>query len=226
MSTQGPRSGGGGWVVRPGVPARGASMSPGPGGASVPPAGAPGPNGNAVSGGSANNGGIPQPSAAMVQAAPLRVVRALQASALFKSFTETGIQILATVAQEKTLPPGTPLFVEHMIGEALYVIAEGQIRIGVRGPDGRERRLAILDPGESLGEAALLRAGPRLCSATAETHATVLEIARRDVAALQRTKPQACLKLMMGIVEILGLRMRDADPELRSYVAWRAGLIP
>lgn len=202
------KGGSGGWVVRPGQPARGASQITSQI-SSVPPP---------------SSGSSPgMPSSAIVPAAPARVVKALQNAYLFRNFTETGIGILATVAQEKTIPAGTPLFVENMIGEALYVIADGRIRIGVRGPDGQEQPLTLLETGDSLGEAALLRSGPRLCSATAETAAIVLEISRRDVAQLQKSKPQACLKLMMAVVELLGQRMKDADPDLRTFVAWRAG---
>lgn len=151
------------------------------------------------------------------------VVRILQASPLFKSFTETGLAIVASIAQEKSIPAGAPLFVEHMIGDGLFVVAEGQIRLSVRGPRGEETRLAVVGPHESLGEAALLRAGPRQCSAVADTAVRVLEITRRDLAALQRTKPQACLKLMMGVVELIGERLAEAEPELRQFLAWKLG---
>jgi CRP-like cAMP-binding protein len=149
------------------------------------------------------------------------IVRALKAAGLFKNFTDTGIQIIASIAQQKRVPPNTPLFVENMIGEGLYVIADGMIRLAVRAPDGRETTLAMLNPGDSLGEAAILRAGPRLCSATAEVETTVIEISRRDIALLQRSKPQACLKLMMGIVELIGERIAQADPDFRQFLAYR-----
>lgn len=142
---------------------------------------------------------------------------------LLKNFTSTGIQILASVALEKNLPQGTPLFVEHMMGESLFVIAEGRIGLRVRGPTGHDVHLCSLGRGESLGEAALLRGGPRMCSAVAEAPTLVLELTRRDIATLQRSKPQACLKLMMSIVDLLGTRLHEADPELRRFVAWRTG---
>jgi CRP-like cAMP-binding protein len=192
-SSDSPGSPKGAWIVRPGVPATKASSPP----ASAPPE--------------------PPPP----QASP-KIVRALQASPLFKSFTETGLVLIASIGQEKQLPAGTPLFVENMLGEALFVIASGRIRVSVRGAEGREQDLTELGPGDSLGEAALLRVGPRLCTATALTDAEVIEIARRDVAALQRTKPQACLKLMMGVVELIGARSRDVSPEIRRLVG-RAG---
>ena len=151
------------------------------------------------------------------------IVRVLKSCTLFEHFTETGIQILASIAQEKHIPAGAPLFVEHMIGDGLYIVADGRIRLAVRGVDGTDTPLAFLGPGESLGEAALLRPGPRLCSATAEGAARVVEIARRDVAQLQRTKPQACLKLLMGVVEITGVRLAAADDDMRQFLAWCAG---
>ncbi len=148
----------------------------------------------------------------------------LQSAALFKGFTDTGLQIVGSIAQQKQIPAGSPLFVENMIGDALYIVAEGMIRICIRGPQGQDVTLTVLGPGESLGEAALLRSGPRLCSAIAEVPTTVIEISRRDIAVLQRTKPQACLKLMMGVVDVIGGKMRDVQSEYRQFVAWRLGM--
>ncbi len=149
------------------------------------------------------------------------ISRILKATPLFKNFTETGIQIVASIAHPKQIPANTPLFVENMIGDSLYIVADGLIRLAVRGPQGQETPLTVIGPNESLGEAALLRSGPRLCSATAEVSSTVLEISRRDIAMLQRTKPQACLKLMMGVVELIGERMRAADAEFREFMSWK-----
>ena len=109
-----------------------------------------------------------------------------------------------------------------MIGDSLYVLSSGMIRISARGSQGRDITLSIISAPESLGEAALLRSGPRLCSATAEVPSTVIELSRRDIGALQRTKPQACLKLMMSVVDLIGARMQIAEPELKRFVAWCA----
>lgn len=151
------------------------------------------------------------------------VIQVLKACPLFRGFTETGLQIIGSIAQHKTVPPGTPLFVEQMIGESLYVIGEGSVKLSVRGPQGDEIFLTRVDSPDSLGEAALLRPGPRQCSAIVETPSSVIEITRRDVASLQRSKPQACLKLMMGVVDLVGERLREADQDLKGFMAWRTG---
>jgi len=151
------------------------------------------------------------------------VVDVLRSTDLFRNFTDTGLQIMASIAEAKEIPPQTPLFVENMIGDSMYVIAEGRVRLAVRAPDGRELRLSTLAAPATLGEAAILRSGPRLCSATAEVHATVLEFSRKDIASLQRSKPQAVMKLMMAVVDTVGDRVRNVDQDLRDFLTWRAG---
>lgn len=146
------------------------------------------------------------------------IIRSLRQAALFKDFTENGLQIIASIAVEKQIPAGTPLFVESMLGDGLYVVVEGRLRLSLRRDDGAEVELASVGPGESLGEAALLRSGPRLCSATAEVDSQVLEISRRDLATLQRSKPQACLKLMMGVVACIGDGVRASQSDLRKLL--------
>ena len=152
------------------------------------------------------------------------IVAILKRATLFKNFTETGIQIIGTIVQDKDVPEGAPLFVEAMIGDGLYVIAAGELRLSAKGPHGQPLDLGQLGPGDSVGEAALLRAGPRLCSAFALSPCRVLEVSRRDLAMLQRSKPQACLKLMMGVVDLIGQRMRASGDDFRQFLAWKAGL--
>jgi len=155
---------------------------------------------------------------------PVDVESVLKSTELFRSFTDTGIQILASIADIKDVPAGTPLFVQNMIGDGLYVVAEGRVRLTVRGPHGNDVTLAILAAPSTMGEAAILRSGPRLCSAVAEVPSTVIELTRRDIANLQRTKPQAVLKLMMAVVDLVGDRVRNLDEDMRQFVVWKAGL--
>ena len=147
------------------------------------------------------------------------IVRVLGRAALFKNFTETGLKIIASICHPKQIPADAPLFVENMIGDGLYIIAEGEVRLSLRREGGGETVLTTLSTGESIGEAALLRVGPRLCSATAVVDTKVLEISRRDLAMLQRSKPQACIKLMMGVVERIGEGVHAAQDDLRQIVS-------
>jgi CRP-like cAMP-binding protein len=134
------------------------------------------------------------------------VQETLSRSSLFKDFTETGLRIFASISQEKAVPAGTPLFVEAMAGESLLIIRSGTVRITQKTEKG-DRELAVLGPGEHLGELALLAPSVRLVSAVAATDCEVLELTQRDFARLQPQKPQACLKLALAIAADLAARV-------------------
>ncbi len=142
-------------------------------------------------------------------------VEALQRSSLFRDFTETGLRIFASVAREKSLPAGSPLFVENMVGESLFVVVSGTVRITRRGPDG-DRELAILGPGEHLGALAVLARSIRLVSAVAATPCQVLELTRADFVRLQPDKPQACLKLAVAVATDLATRVAENREAFRD----------
>jgi CRP/FNR family transcriptional regulator, cyclic AMP receptor protein len=145
----------------------------------------------------------------------MTALEALQRSPLFKDFTENGLRIFAAIAQEKAVPAGSPLFVENMVGESLFIVRSGTVRVTQRTADG-ERELAILGAGEHLGELALLGKGVRLVSAIAATPCEVIELAQRDFAKLQPQKPQACLKLALAIAADLAGKVSESRELLRE----------
>lgn len=135
----------------------------------------------------------------------------LKASPLLKGFTDDGVKIIQAATTPRQLSPGAPLFVEQMPGDSLFIIAEGAVELYLTR-DGKERSLAVLRAPEHFGEISLLRPGPRRVSARAQVAAALLEITRRDFQTLQRQRPQACLKLMLNIVERFGERAGEAAP--------------
>ena len=150
----------------------------------------------------------------------MTVVETLQASRLFSEFSETGLNIFAAIASERSVPAGTPIFAENMAGESLFIVRSGAVRITAR-VGGEERTLAVLGPGEHLGELALLARSVRLVSAVADTPCELLEIAQRDFYQLQPQKPQACLKLALAIAADLARRLGEERDALRSLAGTR-----
>ncbi len=145
----------------------------------------------------------------------MTLLEALQSCALFKDFTETGLMIFSTIAVEKAIPSGTPLFVENMVGESLFIVKSGMVRITQRDGAG-ERELAVVGAGEHLGAVALLGRSVRLVSAIAATRCEVLELSQRDFVRLQPQKPQACLKLALSIAADLAGKVADSREALRG----------
>jgi CRP-like cAMP-binding protein len=152
-------------------------------------------------------------------------LEALERSALFKDFTDTGKKIFASIAVEKKVPAGTPIFVEGMAGESLFILKSGTVRLTQKA-DKAERELGTLGAGEHLGELALLAPSTRLVSAVAATDCEVVELTQRDFARLQPQKPQACLKLALAIAADLAARVHENREAVRELAARKPPAAP
>ena len=146
---------------------------------------------------------------------------ALKASALFKGFTDTGLQIVASICVRRHFPQGSPLFVENMVSDAMLVVAEGKVSLTVKGKANEELPVGDIGAGDWLGELSLINTGQRMCTATAASAVTAFEIRQADFQKLMANKPQACIKLLMGIVGAVGQKVVDNREALKSLVGPR-----
>ncbi len=135
----------------------------------------------------------------------------LRACPLFAGFTDTGLELFSQLARSREVPKGLPVFSAGNAGDALLIVVSGKVEIVGGKP---ERVLCELVAGESFGELALLRAGPRAVSARAAEPSRLLEIGRQDFNNALRDKPQACLKLMLAVFHAVEERLRKLQPEL------------
>ena len=143
----------------------------------------------------------------------------LKASPLFKGFTDTGLQIIAGIASERNFPKGVPLFVENMVGESLLLISDGRVRLSTKGPAGDDISLGEVGPGDYLGELSLIQQGQRMCTATAVSQVAAVELRHADFQKLLAQKPQACLKLLMGIVSLFGQKLVENRESFKALLA-------
>jgi CRP/FNR family cyclic AMP-dependent transcriptional regulator len=134
----------------------------------------------------------------------------LKACGLFRGFSEPNLLILSKVFVEKKIPAGTPIFVQNMVADALLVIKLGVVELSL----GSGQNRCSLTAGDSFGELALLFGGQRAVTATAVTDCEILELTRRQFAALQRQKPQLCAKTILGIVRVFSERLASSRSHL------------
>jgi CRP/FNR family transcriptional regulator, cyclic AMP receptor protein len=145
---------------------------------------------------------------------------ALKSCALFKDFTDTGLQIIASISSERNYPKGVPLFVENMVADSMLILTAGRVKLTARGTSGEEVILGTeLNPGDVLGELALIQPSQRMCTATASTGVTAIEVRHADFQRLLAQKPQACLKLLMAIVGAFGQKVQDSRGALKMLLS-------
>lgn len=108
-----------------------------------------------------------------------RAQRALAATPLFAGLPQPALEALVEHLTLVHLEPAETLFHEGDVGDALYVIVEGEVAVHAEGPPRVE--MARLGAGAFLGEVALMTDQPRSATVTAATRAELLRIDRHTL---------------------------------------------
>ena len=115
---------------------------------------------------------------------------------LFSALDDASAASLRSSMENVKLGKGTVLFSEGDIGDHLYVIVEGKLKLGTSSGDGRENLLSVLGPGEMFGELSLFDPGPRTATATAVTDVRLLSLGHDKVIPWVTEHPQGALDLL------------------------------
>lgn len=125
---------------------------------------------------------------------------------LFSSLPHSDQEHLAGLVRRKALRKGELLFRQGDEGTALYIILQGRIKISVsRRSD--SVTLAILGPGEFLGEMALLDDLPRSADAMALEDSQLYALSRKDFLSFLNSNENA----VHAVLTSLSLRLRKTD---------------
>ena len=133
--------------------------------------------------------------------------------------TARELATLALTLRAERFGPESFVFAEGDPGEALYIVADGQVRISRRLQGIGEEALAILKRGDVFGELALIDDRPR--SADARAHlgpCTLLSIDRRRLEEVVQIDRETGLQFFQLLCRILCRRLRAMNNQL---VAWR-----
>jgi CRP-like cAMP-binding protein len=139
---------------------------------------------------------------------------ALAQSRLFRALTEEARKALVARGGEVRLAPEERLCAKGDKGDALYVILEGEIEVGVSTAGGKQVRFAALGPGEVAGDMAVIDGGPRSADMTALRRTRLLRITREAVLDALEREPSALLALAAELVA----RLRAADAAIEGAV--------
>jgi len=138
----------------------------------------------------------------------------LAASPLFTTLTQGELAALARTAQRLEFQPERPIFHMNTMGDGLYILAAGRVKVVVPTPEGKEVILATLGPGAFFGEMALLDDEPRSASVVAELPSVVYRIHRNDFSRLLETHPSIARALLREMAR----RLRKANAHMESLL--------
>ncbi len=122
---------------------------------------------------------------------------------LFANLSLDQIEQLTTRARSHRYRRNQIIFNEGDPGTALYMIVEGRVKMSQSSPDGKERTLALLSPGDVFGEMALLDEQARSADAVVVEDAELLVVPRKDFLGFIMTQPLAAMSLLVVLTQRL-----------------------
>ena len=117
-------------------------------------------------------------------------------------FEETSEEILTEIArilEEVEVAPGEDIFRKGDIGDSMYIVVEGQVRVY----DG-ERTINVLGEKEIFGELALLDPEPRSASVSATQPSRLFRLDRETFSQLMAGN----IEIVRGVLHVLCERLR------------------
>jgi CRP/FNR family cyclic AMP-dependent transcriptional regulator len=139
---------------------------------------------------------------------------ALSRVELFRGLSPKGLEKVASIAVEESHGLGHNLFKEGDVGDRLYVIVEGRVRISRRVPGMGEEALAVLGPGSSFGEMALIDDVPRSADAIVHERARLLVLSKEAVQDLMFLDKELAYEVLWNTVRILSRRLRETNDKM------------
>jgi CRP-like cAMP-binding protein len=143
-------------------------------------------------------------------------VELLRSVPLFAKIEPSKLKLLAFTSERLTFAANQVLFHQGDIGDAAYVIIDGQAEVIVETPNGP---LTVAKVGKNafVGEIAILIDVPRTASIKATTKLETLKISKDLFFRLVKEFPEMAVEIMRELarrVEAMNVRLADANRKL------------
>ena len=155
------------------------------------------------------------------------MIDALRTTPLLSRLSDVELQRVSAHALRQSLDEGQWLFSQGDPAKRFYLVQSGQIRLFRLSPEGAEKVIEIVSPGQTFAEALMFLNAPRypVCAA-ALGPAEVIAIDARDFAAMLRESVDTCFVVLgalsqrlRGLIgEIDNLTLHTAKSRVARYL--------
>ena len=128
-----------------------------------------------------------------------------QGTGFFGHFSQEEVAALRALAITDQVPRGQEVFHRGDEAARLYWVEQGQVRVVVTSPAGRDLVIRQFGSGEVFGEIALFAGTPRTATIVATTDTTIASVDARDLRSLLEERPRMALKLLAVFADRLRL---------------------
>ena len=131
---------------------------------------------------------------------------------LFSMLTATQAETVAAAVIKRRYKRGEAIVEQGKQSNALSIILNGRARVVTTDAKGREVILAILHPGDYMGEMSLIDNEPHSATVRSEVQTDVLVVGRPEFARCLPESSSMAYAVMRGLVQ----RLRQADRKIES----------
>jgi CRP-like cAMP-binding protein len=142
-------------------------------------------------------------------------VELLRRIPLFANLEPSKLKLLAFTSERITFDAGQILFRQGDMGDAAYIIVEGEAEVKVGTPAAGDILVATLSRNDFVGEIAILCDVPRTATVQAKTRLVTLRIAKDLFFRLIAEFPQMSVEIMRELAS----RLEHTTAQLREAVA-------
>jgi CRP/FNR family transcriptional regulator, cyclic AMP receptor protein len=142
------------------------------------------------------------------------VVQALGKIQLFRGIHPRGLERIASICAEETYRLGDVVFREGDIGDKLYLILDGKIRISREVAGMGEEALAVLGAGQAFGEMSLIDDFPRSADARVHERCRLLVLTKEALEDLLFLDKDLAYEILWNFVRILSSRLRETNDKM------------
>lgn len=151
-------------------------------------------------------------------------VDSLRNAELFFEMSNDQLEKIAAICTEETYEPEAIIFQENDAGNAMYIIADGEVEIRLNpqliGGTGDPQTVGTFRRGQIFGEMALIDEGNRSASAHAARKTKLIILKRDDVIKLCEAEPLLGYRLMHNMAIDLATKIRSADIQIREQILY------
>jgi CRP-like cAMP-binding protein len=140
----------------------------------------------------------------------------LSRTELFGGLADEDLKACASAFREARFAKGEALFVRGDVGNSLYLVADGRVRLAIATEEGRELSFRHAVAGDLFGEIAVLDGGVRTADATALTPVLAYSLERSAFRNLWSERPAVSARLIASLCR----RLRDTSDQLEAIALY------
>lgn len=133
---------------------------------------------------------------------------------LFRNLQPEQLQALARACQEVTIKAGRTIIEENSVGDSMYIILEGAVKVHKQDFYGGKEVITTLHEGDHFGELSLFDSAPRSAAVTTIKDTVMLELKEKNMTELMSADARLAQSIYRAVIAELANRLRETNEHL------------